>query len=33
VTSNERIPTYLFVATSFDFRLVTTVVSKPQMDY
>jgi hypothetical protein len=23
----------LFVATSFDFRLVTTVVSEPRMDY
>ena len=29
----RTIPAYLFIATSFDFRLVTTVVSKPQMDY
>jgi hypothetical protein len=29
----DAIPAYLFVATSFNVRLVTTVVSKPQMDY
>jgi hypothetical protein len=28
-----RSPPTLFVASSFDFRLVTTVVSEPQMDY
>ena len=32
-TKLDAIPAYLFVATSFDFRLVTTVVSKPQIDY
>ena len=32
-TKLDAIPAYLCVATSFDFRLVTTVVSKPQIDY
>ena len=33
LTKFDAILAYLFVATSFDFRLVTTVVSKPQIDY